>query len=389
MIVAGIMSGTSADGIDVAFCRIRMGREDTPKLQLLHHAAIPYSPAVRRAVLAAMDSPSIAVAELSRLHWRLGALYADAVEQAATAANLKPDLIGCHGQTLYHQGIAQKYLGVPTRATWQIGEASLLAERLRVPVVSDLRPADLAAGGQGAPLVPMLDYILFRNVRRNRVLVNLGGIANVTAIPCSGTPDSILAFDTGPANMVVDALMATLHKKKYDRNGETARRGRPLQQVLDTLLCDPYFAAPPPKSCGREQFGFAFTSRLLELCRAQGAADADIVATATVLSARSLLDAYARFVLPRFRQSALHAPTECLVSGGGVHNATLMGHLRDGLAALGVPLRSTAELGHPTQAKEAAAFALLAWLTWNRRPGNLPAATGASRSAILGKLTLP
>ncbi len=386
MIVAGIMSGTSADGVDVALCRIRMGADGGPKLRLLGHAAFPYPAAVRKAVLAAMDATAISVADLSRLHWRLGALYADCVAKATEQFGLKLDLAGCHGQTIYHQAVPAKYLGAPVRATWQLGEASLIAERLRVPVVSDFRPADLAAGGQGAPLVPMLDYALFRSAKVNRVLQNLGGIANLTAIPAGGDADSVLAFDTGPANMVVDACMMRLYGKKMDHDGRVAARGSVLQPVVDTLLGDPYFAAAPPKSCGREQFGEAYTARFVTLCRAAGAANPDIVATAIALTAASILDSYRRFVWTHLGRRAPLAPTEFLVAGGGAQNPTLMRTLTDGLTALGVRVGTTDELDIPVQAKEAVAFALLAWLTWHRLPGNLPAATGASRPVILGKI---
>ena len=386
MIVAGVMSGTSADGVDVALCRIRRGADGGPKLKLLGHAAFPYPAAVRRAVLAAMDASAVSVAELSRLHWRLGALYADCVAKAAEQVGVKPDLVGCHGQTIYHQAAPAKYLGAPVRATWQMGEASLIAERLRIPVVSDFRPADLAAGGQGAPLVPMLDYALFRSAKVNRVLQNLGGIANLTAIPAGGDADSVLAFDTGPANMVVDACMTRLYGKKMDRDGRVAARGRVLQLVVDTLLRDPYFAAAPPKSCGREQFGEAYTTHFLALCRSAHASNADIIATATALTAASIFDSYRRFVWTHLGQRAPLATTEFLVAGGGAKNPTLMRMLADGLTPLGVRVRATDELGVPAQAKEAVAFALLAWLTWHRLPGNLPAATGASRPVVLGKI---
>ncbi len=394
MIVAGVMSGTSADGVDVALCRIRLGADGGPKLKLLGHAAFPYPAAVRRAVLAAMDAPAISLAEVSRLHWRLGALYADCIAKAAEQIGFKIaklDLAGCHGQTIYHQATPARYLGAPVRATWQLGEASLIAERLRVPVVSDFRPADLTAGGQGAPLVPMLDYALFRSAKANRVLQNLGGIANLTAIPAgydqAGDADSVLAFDTGPANMIVDACMTRLYGKKMDRDGRVAARGHVLQPVVDTLLSDPYFAAAPPKSCGREQFGEDYTTRFLSLCQAAGATNPDIVATATALTAASILDSYRRFVWTHLGRQAPLSPTEFLVAGGGAKNPTLMRMLADGLTPLGVRVRATDELGIPAQAKEAVAFALLAWLTWHRLPGNLPSATGASRPVILGKVT--
>ena len=181
-----------------------------PRVKLLGHVGFGYPKAVRAAVLAAMDAKAISVAELSRLNWRLGEIYADCVEKAAAKFGVKVGLVGCHGQTIYHQGAAAKYLGAPVRCTWQMGEASVIAERLRVPVVSDFRPADMAAGGQGAPLVPMLDYVMFRSAKVSRVLQNLGGIGNLTAIPAGAGVDGVMAFDTGPANMVIDACMERL-----------------------------------------------------------------------------------------------------------------------------------------------------------------------------------
>jgi anhydro-N-acetylmuramic acid kinase len=296
-------------------------------------------------------------------------------------------LVACHGQTVYHQSVAEKYLGSLVRATWQMGEASVIAERLRMPVVTDFRPADLAAGGQGAPLVPMLDYVMFRSAKVSRVLQNLGGIGNLTAIPAGAAVDGAMAFDTGPANMVVDRCMRQLYGRAFDKGGAVARSGDVLREVVGGALREPYFAAAPPKSCGREQFGEAFTARFVAMCRKAGAADADVIATATALTAESVLEGYRRFVWPHLGQAAPLAKTEFVVAGGGAKNAALMGMLRAGLEPLGVKVRLMEELGVPAQAKEAVAFALLGWLTWHGLPGNVPAATGARRAVVLGKVT--
>lgn len=389
MIVAGVMSGTSADGVDIALCRIMHSRAPggAPRIKLLGHLGVPYPKAIREAVLAAMDAKLASVADLSRLNWRLGAVYADAVEKAIARFGIKPKLVACHGQTIYHQGTAAPFAGKPVRATWQIGEASVITERLRIPVVSDFRPADLATGGQGAPLVPMLDYVFFRHAKKNRVLLNLGGIANLTAIPAGANTGGLLAFDTGPANMVVDACMAQLFNKPFDRSGRNAGRGIVRRDVVEKIMRDSYFSAAPPKSCGREQFGTAFTSRFISLCRKARATDTDIIATATSLTAESILESYRRFVWPHLGQSAPLANVELIAAGGGTRNHILMNTLRSGLTPLHVKLQTTEDLGIPGQAKEAVAFALLGWLTWNRLPGNIPAATGASREVILGKVT--
>jgi anhydro-N-acetylmuramic acid kinase len=392
MVVAGVMSGTSADGVDVAVCRISPARDasGTPSVKLLGHLGIAYPKAVKAAVIRAMDAQAISVAELARLNWRLGEVYADAIEKAQTSVGVEVGLVGCHGQTVYHQGAAEKYLGKAVRATWQMGEAAVIAETLRVPVVSDLRPADLAAGGQGAPLAPMLDYCMFRSAKVSRVLQNLGGIGNLTAIPAGAGVDGVMAFDTGPANMVMDACMKRLFGREFDRGGAVARRGRVLQEVVARVLGEGYFSALPPKSCGREQFGEAFVSRFVAMCRKAGGRacrDEDVIATATALTAASVVDAYRRFVAGHVERVAPLAQVEFVVAGGGAKNASLMGMLRDGLEPRGAKVRLMEELGVPAQAKEAVAFALLAWLSWNGLPGNVPAATGANRAVVLGKVT--
>ena len=391
MMVAGVMSGTSVDGVDVAICRITASAnpDGTPRVKLLHHAGFPYPKAVRAAVLAAMDADVKSVADMSRLNWRLGEVYADAVERAVAQFPVKLELVACHGQTIYHQTVAQRYLGKAIRATWQIGEASVIAERLRVAVVSDFRPADLAAGGQGAPLVPMFDHVLFRDAKKSRVLLNLGGIANLTAIPAGASIDGVMAFDTGPANMVIDAVMLHLFEKEFDANGAVARRGTVLRDIVDAVLREKFFLAAPPKSCGREEFGDRFASRFINLCRAKSASNFDIVATATALTVQSILAAYRAFVWPHLGQSAPLATTELIVAGGGARNKTLMLMLASEFVALGVKIRSIDDLGIPAQAKEAVAFALLGWLTWHRLPGNVTSATGAARRVILGKVTHP
>ena len=268
MTVAGIMSGTSADGIDIALVRITPSASQ-PSLKLIAHCAFPFSAALRRAVLAAMDSPATTTAELARLNWRLGMAYAEALRSTLTQHPVRLQLIGCHGQTIYHQATPARYAGRDFACTWQIGEIAMLARESGVPVVSNFRPADMVAGGQGAPLVPLLDYTIFRHASRGRVLQNLGGIGNLTAIPPASEISQILAFDTGPANMVIDAITQSLFQKPYDRGGRIAARGRVLNSILDPLLRHRFFAAPPPKSAGREQFGATFVADFLARCAKQ------------------------------------------------------------------------------------------------------------------------
>jgi anhydro-N-acetylmuramic acid kinase len=376
------MSGTSADGINVALMRIQ-GRGFRSRFELLAHYQFPYPANVRRAVLATMNASSASVADLSRLHFLLGELYADAVRTALRRARLECELVGCHGQTLYHQGRPAIFLGRRIACTWQSGEAATIAAKIGVPVVSDFRPADIAAGGKGAPLVPFLDYVLYRHRRYGRIVQNLGGIANLTAIPPRALPEDVVAFDTGPGNMVIDAVTEHLFQRPFDRNGRIAARGEPIERVLQQLLCNPFFRQKPPKTAGREQFGREFARELLRLCRR--ADEHDIVATATALTARSIGVAVRKFVLPlveppvRFR--------EFVVSGGGTNNLTLMRMIREELAPLKMRVRTSDDFGLPSQAKEAVAFAMLAYQTWRHLPSNIPSATGAERPAILGKVS--
>jgi anhydro-N-acetylmuramic acid kinase len=401
MIVAGVMSGTSADGVDVAVCRIGPGVRagDPPRVRIVGHLGMAYPKAVRAAVLRVMEGEALPAAEMSRLNWRLGGIYADCVERAAAKFGVKVGLVGCHGQTVHHEARAVRYLGAGVRSTWQMGEAAVVAERLRCPVVSDFRPADLAAGGQGAPLVPMLDWCMFRSAKVSRVLQNLGGIGNLTALLAGCGVDGVMAFDTGPGNMVIDRCMTELFGKSFDRDGAVAKRGRVLRGVVERVMREGYFSALPPKSCGREEFGAGFATRLIGMCREAGGKDADCVATATALTAESVLAAYRDFVVPHIGSAeptsqkrdvghpAPMAKVEFCVAGGGAKNRALMEMLREGFAGLGVRMRLMEELGVPAQAKEGVAFALLAWLTWNGLAGNVPAATGAKRAVVLGKVS--
>ncbi len=382
MTVAGIMSGTSADGIDVAVVRIATGKL-RPSLKLIAHEGFAFPPRLRQAILASMNASATSTAELARLNWRLGIAYAEAVQTTVKKHRVKLDLIGCHGQTIYHQAKPQSYAGKKFACTWQTGEAALIAETLHVPVASNFRPADMAAGGQGAPLVPLLDYVLFAHAKRNRVLQNIGGIANLTAIPGGAGADRLVAFDTGPGNMVIDDLTQELFGKPFDRNGAIAARGKVLKQVLDVELRNSYYALKPPRTAGREQFGRAYAASFLKRCLSASGAPEDAVATATALTAESIARSYMRFVHRRLKSGAI----DYVVSGGGVRNATLMRMLAERLKSAGCTPTTSERFGLPAEAKEATAFALLAWETWHRQPGNVPAATGAKRAVVLGQLT--
>lgn len=409
MTVAGVMSGTSADGINVAIVRIEQkalrsramfkraagdsGR-GRPVYTIVGHAEYPYPKKVRAAVLAAMNAAQASVAELARLDFLLGDLYADAVLTTQRRFRVKVELVGCHGQTLYHQAEPALYLGRRVATTWQTGEAALIAARVGVPVVSDFRPADLAAGGKGAPLVPYLDYLWFRDARRGRIVQNIGGIGNLTAIPAAATADHVVAFDTGPGNMVIDAAMEGLFGRSFDRGGRIAASGEVIEPVVTSILRRPFFRRQPPKTAGREEFGREFVAEFLRSCGR--ARKQDVVATATALTARSITDAVRRFVTPnhtsRKRAEKWGIPStssyrEMVVSGGGTQNATLMAMLAELLAPMGIVIRFSDEFALPSAAKEAVAFAVLAYETWHHRPSNLPSATGAKRAAVLGKIS--
>ena len=382
MTVAGVMSGTSADGIDVAVVRIARGKS-SPKLKLLAHESFPFPAALWKAVLAAMDAKSTSTAELARLNWRLGLAYAEAVKEASRRHEAKLDLVGCHGQTLYHQARAEAYAGRTFACTWQAGEAQAIAAALQVPVVSNFRPMDMLAGGQGAPLVPLLDYVLFSDAKRGRVLQNIGGIANLTAIPAGAGPDKLIAFDTGPGNMVIDWLAQKLFRKLFDRNGALAAKGLVLAPVLSAELRHPYFRLRPPRTAGREQFGRAYAADFLAACRRHSRSPEDALATATGLTAESIAQSYARFVRAKIKGRDV----DFIVSGGGARNKTLVAMLAARLEPMGCIVTTSEKFGMPAEAKEAAAFALLAWHTWHRLPGNVPAATGAKRAVVLGQVT--
>jgi anhydro-N-acetylmuramic acid kinase len=385
LVVAGIMSGTSADGIDVALVRIGMGRrgDSQPRVDLLAHRAFPFPRQLRAAVLGAMNAPKTSTADLARLHWRLGLACAEAVNSTIRNTGIRPGLIGCHGQTVYHQGLPASWAGRRFACTWQLGEAAVIAAECGVPVVSNFRPADMAAGGQGAPLVPLFDYIFFAHPKRARVLLNIGGIANLTAIPARAARKRVIAFDTGPGNMVIDALMQRLYGRRYDQGGQVAARGKPLDDVVVPLLKGHFFQLKPPKTAGREQFGVQFADRFLAACRKVSRKPEDAVASATALTSHSICDAFLRWVRPLIGP----AETDWIASGGGAQNHRILETLKLLLQHDNCTIITSDAIGFPAEAKEAAAFALLAWQTWHHRPGNLPSATGAVRPAILGQIT--
>jgi anhydro-N-acetylmuramic acid kinase len=358
MRVAGVMSGTSLDGIDVAIVDIARGR-----VRILGFTSTPYPARIREELLRWYREP-VGIERVSRLNFELAELYARAVE-AAVCRYGAVELIGCHGQTVYHRG---------GRHTLQLGESAVLAERTGVPVVANFRARDIAAGGEGAPLVPFVDYLLFRHPRRTRIALNIGGIANITVIPAGAGPEHVVAFDTGPGNMAIDALAQEYShgKLRYDRGGRIAAGGKVDRKLLSRLLSDSYYRRKPPKSIGREQYGLEFLARM----KRSGAGLADLIATATVLTAATIAGGV--------RQTT-GGEAELIVSGGGVHNPVLLAHLAGFLPHTAIA--TSGDYGIAVDAKEAIAFAVLAWRTWHKRPGNVPSATGARRAVLLGNLT--
>ncbi len=386
-LVLGLMSGTSVDGIDVALVRIAPSiTENAAHARLEHFASVPFPAAVRAEVLRVAEGTRVATADISQLNFRLGQLFAQAALRVCRQFRVplrRISLIGSHGQTVFHQGRPRRFLGANVASTLQIGEPAIIAALTGITTVGDFRPADMAVGGQGAPLVPFGDYLLYRDARRGRAVLNIGGIANVTIIPKAAAPNSVLAFDTGPGNMVIDALVHhfTHGRRGYDADARMASRGRLLPALLDTLFREKYLRQRPPKSAGREQYGKSYVQQILAWGRRHRASPEDLVRTATVFTALSISAALYRWVLPRTPLA------QVIVSGGGARNPLLLAQLSAALG--GIEVIASEALGLPGDAKEAFIFAILADETVHGRPANLPSATGASRPAILGKICFP
>src|SRR2546426_2901037 len=299
MLVLGLMSGTSADGIDVALARIS-GAPPHLNAKLLGHTSFQFPPALRKEILRVAEQQPISAGELSRLNFRLGGIFADAALAACRRFRVSPKrvaLIGSHGQTIFHQAKPATFLGRPTASTLQIGEAAIIAARTGITTVGDFRPADIALGGQGAPLVPYVDYLLYRHAKLGRVSLNLGGIANITVIPAAAKPKQVFAFDTGPANMLIDALVThfTHGRQRFDKNAHLAAQSRSSPALLDDLIRDPYLELAPPKSTGREYFGHTYLRKLFALSRRHSAKPNDLIRAATIFTALSIVDALNRF----------------------------------------------------------------------------------------------
>jgi anhydro-N-acetylmuramic acid kinase len=376
------MSGTSLDGVDAAVARLS-GSGQALECELLSYAEAPYPGTLRTLLLENSAPETSSVRALSQLNVRVAHVYADAVRRAAREAGLAMDdldLVGSHGQTVHHVPEPEDCGGSEVRSTLQIGDPSVLANLLRTTVVGDFRLADMACGGQGAPLVPYFDYALFADPDETRGLLNLGGIANLTVLPAGASSSEIYAFDTGPADMVIDALMDRLFDQPYDENGALASEGAVQEGLLDELVAeDDYFDRRPPKSTGRERYGVAYAEALLE--RTDGLSARDLMATATALTAHSVHHAYDQFIEKNHPFDAL------IVSGGGVWNRALMRMLQERFP--GVEVHTSSHYGIDSDAKEALCSAVFAHETVNGHPVNLPAVTGADRATLLGKVCVP
>lgn len=376
--IVGLMSGTSLDGVDAALIEVEGGIPPTKWRQLAFYTR-PYNDEERARLLALM-SPRLQLAELVRANVWLGEIFADAAQSVIAAAGMTPaeiDAVASHGQTIWHEPPHDARQG----ATLQLGEPAVIAERTGVLTVANFRPRDMAAGGQGAPLVPFADYLLFRSDTQTVAVQNIGGIANVTYLPRGARSTGVIAFDTGPGNMIIDALVAhyTDGRQTYDRDGAMAAAGHVHPELLAQLLAHPYLPQPPPKSTGRELFGQAFSAQIPELARSCNLRPEDVVATVTDFTAASIADAYTRFLFPH------GVPDVVIIGGGGSLNPTLLAMLARRLPGVRVCVHE--DFGISSEAKEAIAFALLGHATLCGVPSNLPSVTGAAHPVILGTIT--
>ena len=385
--VVGMMSGTSVDGVDAALVEIS-GTDSEPKVKLLAFENKPYPPQVREKIFSLFTPANATVDKVGYMNFLLGEIYAKSALSVIEKAGMKPeeiDVIGSHGQTIWHAPIPESPDGIPVAYTVQIGEGSVIAERTGILTVSDFRVADMAAGGQGAPLVPFSEYLLYRREKETILLQNIGGIGNMTVMPAGAKPRDVFAFDTGPGNMIIDAVISAVTggEKTYDTGGETAVKGKVCNALLDILKEEPYYRQPLPKTTGREHFGVQYTEKILSWWKENPIPVEDLLATVTDLTAYSIADAYERYVLPKYRAS------EIIVGGGGSYNATLLRFMKERFAPHGVAVRTQEDLGLSSDAKEAVAFALMADCCMRGKANTLPSVTGAEHPAVMGKISQP
>ena len=380
--VIGLMSGTSCDGIDACLVKIT-GNGLSTEIDIIGFETYPYTNEIRESIFEASCKETGTVDKICRLNFILGKLFADAVRQIAGKLSVplsEIDIVGSHGQTIYHISSLKEKTDKEVRSTLQIGESSVIAQETGVTTVADFRTRDIAAGGEGAPLVPYADFILFGRDDIGRAIQNIGGISNVTFLPAGKNINEIIAFDNGPGNMIIDrfAEIITDGRLKYDKNGELASKGKLNQDLLERLCNHPYLLKHPPKSTGREDFGIQFSNDLYKELREDNIDILDVIATITAFTAKSISDSYRKFILPYYKID------EIIISGGGVRNPVMFQFLKDYL--VDISISKVDDFGIPSDAKEALAFAILANETISGNPGNVPSATGAKESVVLGKI---
>lgn len=382
----GLMSGTSVDGIDAAVVEI-MTVNAGIKIKLCAFENIPYSGSVRKKIMELFDVDTSTVDKLGYMNFLLGELFAQAALQVIKKAGLEAediDFIGSHGQTVYHQPQVSSEDGYDIRYTVQIGEGAVISARTGIPCVSDFRVADMAAGGQGAPLVPFTEYLLYSDEGKNVLLQNIGGIGNITIIPAGKNIWEISAFDTGPGNMIIDGLVQKTSKGKllYDPGGDIAKKGTVNDSLLKRLINNPYFDAVPPKSTGRELFGKDYTETVYQYMLENNISNEDGIATVTYFTAWSIADSYRRYIKPRCSADYI------VLGGGGSYNNTLVDYIKTEMSAYNVQTYTQEQLGYSSDAKEAIAFAILADYTVAAKTNNIPGVTGASKAVVMGKISL-
>lgn len=374
--VVGVMSGTSLDGIDVALVKID-GYGQNSKVRLIKYIKEDMPKDVKKEIMNCCDINKSNVRDICSLNFKLGYIFADAIRKLCKEIDFpieKVDLIGCHGQTIYHlANDNEKYI----RSTLQIGEPAVIAYQTKTKVVSNFRTMDMAAGGQGAPLVPYTEYLIYRN-SKSRLLQNIGGIGNVTVIPGNCTIEDVYAFDTGPGTMIIDEAVKQLKGMPYDRNGDIAFKGKINVDLLKELMNMDYVKKLPPKTTGREMFGEEFTYNLIK--KWSHISDENFICTITAFTANSISEGYKKFIFPNVKIE------EIIIGGGGSYNNTLVGMLKRLLPDYKIMIQE--DLGYSSDAKEAIAFAILANETINNNYGNITKATGAKERVILGNITL-
>ena len=391
--IIGLMSGTSVDGIDAAIVEIS-GHGLETAVSLIAFETFPFPVGVPQRILALCHPDTGRVDDICEMNFYIGHLFSEAAKHILQKSGMSANdiaLIGSHGQTIHHLPRTPNTDNPPHRtarnvkrpSTLQIGEPAVIAHETGIPTIADFRVADMAAGGQGAPLVSYPDYLLFRDSVKTVGLLNIGGIANLTVLPANCSPDAVLASDTGPGNMCIDAVVKemTEGRERYDVSGMRAAQGTPYQWLVNEWLKHPFFQLQPPKTTGRELFGHTFAMECLEACRSHRLADNDIIATLTELTVRTITDYIQQFV------AAQHPIDVLYVSGGGVHNRTIMRGLGELLTDTAVEPVDNSVIS--SDAKEAIAFAILANETLHGQVGNLPSATGASVRKVLGKFVCP